>query len=266
MNEALRGFTLVEMAVVLFIIGLLIAGVLGPLETQLEVRDRRQTIDLLAQLTDALYGYALTNGRLPCPDTNGDGAPDPIFVPGDPGTAICDAAEAFLPWAELGVAPGDAWNNRFRYRVSAPKYTRPEADGLCNGNDGDDSTRHFDLCTTGAIQVLSRGDNPATNGSQEGKFSFTSASNIPAIIVSHGRNGLGATTVGGQPRALPATGDEQENTDGDTVYYTRGYSDAADACADDANEATPLCEFDDIVTWLSPTVLNERMVTAGRLP
>lgn len=67
------GFTLVEMAVVLFILGLLIAGLLGPLETQLEARDRRQTLDTMEEIIDALYGYAITNRRLPCPNSDGDG-------------------------------------------------------------------------------------------------------------------------------------------------------------------------------------------------
>jgi len=73
------GFTLIEMAVVLFIVGLLIAGVLGPLETQLEARDRRATIETMEEIIESLYGYAINNGRLPCPDTDGDGLPNPTY-------------------------------------------------------------------------------------------------------------------------------------------------------------------------------------------
>ena len=101
-----RGFTLIEMAVVLFIFGLLIAGVLGPLETQLEARDRNSTIATMNEIIEALYGYAITHGRLPCPDTDGDGLPDNITgVPYDPSvsdTSACaggtfTAGEGFIP-------------------------------------------------------------------------------------------------------------------------------------------------------------------------
>ena len=83
----MHGFTLLEITVVLFIVGLMIAGLFGPLETQLEARDRRQTQESLQEIADALYGFALTNRRLPCPDTDGDGLSNPVFNAADPGTA-----------------------------------------------------------------------------------------------------------------------------------------------------------------------------------
>ncbi len=259
------GFTLIEMAVVLLIVGLLVAGLLGPLETQLEARDRRQTLADLQQIADALYGFALTHGRLPCPDADGDGRADPAFDPADPASAQCAGAAGQLPWVELGTAIGDAWGNRFDYAVSAPRYARPEVDGLCNGDDGGAATEHFDLCTTGLLTVLGRGDDPST-AAVEGKFAYTSASEVPAVVVSHGRNGYGSTSVAGALRAPPTGGDELENANADATYVARGYSRGAAGCADGGSEASPLCEYDDLVMWLSPTILNERMVSAGRLP
>lgn len=257
-----RGLTLVEMAVVLMILGLIVAGLLGPLDTQLEARDRRETLAQLERARDALYGHAVMRGRLPCPDDDGDGLPDPTFDPADETSALCTAAEGFLPWAELGLPPGDAWSNRLRYRVRAPFYTWPDSDGLCNGA----ASGELDLCTIGDLTVRSRGDNPATNGTQEGKFAFVVASEVPAILISHGRNGFGATSVGGVLRADPTATDEIENTDGDTGYLTRGYTPGDAACSDDGDEDAPLCEFDDLVLWVVPAVLNDRLVSGGRLP
>ncbi|NNM01041.1 MAG: hypothetical protein HKO62_09845, partial [Gammaproteobacteria bacterium] len=131
-------------------------------------------------------------------------------------------------------------------------------------DDGD-----FDLCeTTSPLRVFGRGDNPASPApATEGKFLYTAANRLPAVIASHGRNGFGATSVQGTVRPLPPAGtDEAENSDGDTDFVMRTYSRATVGCADDLAEATPLCEFDDIVMWLSPAVLNNRMVMAGRLP
>lgn len=257
-----RGLTLIEMAVVLMILGLIVAGLLGPLDTQLEARDRRQTLAQIERSLDALYGYAVTRGRLPCPDSDGDGLPNPAFDPALAASAVCTVDDGFLPWAELGVPPGDAWNNRLRYRVRSPAYTWPDGDGLCNGNDAGE----LDLCARGNITVRSRGDNLATNGTQEGKFAFDAATEVPAIVLSHGRNGFGATGVDGVARVAATATDELENSDGDAIYVTRGYAPGAGGCADEAGENSPLCEFDDLVLWLAPTVLNDRLVASGRLP
>ena len=257
-----RGLTLIEMAVVLMILGLIVGGLLGPLDTQLEARDRRETLAQLERARDALYGYAVTRGRLPCPDSDGDGLPNPAFDPAGKASASCAAAEGFLPWAELGVPPGDAWGNRIRYRVRAPAYTWPDSDSLCNGN----ASGELDLCTQGNLTIRTRGDNPATNGAQEGKFAFDAATGIPAVLISHGRNGLGATSINGVTREDPTAADEAENTNGDTVYLSRGYTKGDASCGDDADEGTPLCEFDDIVLWIAPTVLNDKLVSSGRLP
>jgi prepilin-type N-terminal cleavage/methylation domain-containing protein len=258
-----RGFTLLEITIVLFIVGLLIAGLLGPLQTQFEARDRRQTLDTLNQITDALYGFAISHGRLPCPDADGDGYADPAFDPNDPDTANCNVADGFVPGADLGVTTIDAWGNRFRYAVSAPNYTQPERDGLCNG---DKVPRHFDLCTQGTLRILGRGDNPATSSTHESKHALVIANDVPAVVLSHGRNGAGATSSEGAQRPAPDGGDEKENSDGDETYVARGYSRGTSGCADDDNEGTPLCEFDDLVVWIAPTILNARMVAAGRLP
>jgi prepilin-type N-terminal cleavage/methylation domain-containing protein len=270
MSEAVRdtpqrGFTLLEITVVLFIVGLMIAGLFGPLETQLEARDRRQTQDSLQQIVDALYGYALTNRRLPCPDTDGDGRANPVFDGADLGTAVCDQLVGRLPWSELAVAQNDAWGNRFTYAVTNPQFTRPDTDGLCNSGDSDGP--HFDLCSVGTLLVKSRGDDPATGGVQESKTELaTYATNLPAVVVSHGRNGFGAQTTGGVDLEDPTGADELENADNDATFMARGYSHGAAGCADDENEGSTLCAYDDLVVWLAPSILNGRMVSAGRLP
>lgn len=264
-NLAARGFTLLEITVVLFIVGLMIAGLFGPLETQLEARDRRQTEDTLRQIQDALYGYALTHRRLPCPDVHGDGRSDPPFDEANASSADCEQTVGFLPWSELGVAQGDAWGNRFTYAVTHPHFTRPDTDGLCNGGDGTEP--HFDLCTEGNLVVKGRGDNPASAGTQESKTELeTYATHLPAVVLSHGRNGFGATSIDGVALPDPTGADETENADNDAIFMSRGYSRGSTGCADNEAETSPLCDYDDLVVWLAPTILNGRMVSAGRLP
>ena len=270
MNSSLptRGFTLVELAIVVFILGMLIAGLVGPVDVQLEARDRNRTRNVMEDAVEALYGFALTNRRLPCPDSDGDGLSNPIYL--GIANAACTSDEGFLPWAELGVAQGDAWGNRFTYRVTSTRFTLPAQDSACNGIAALPNPE-LDLCTIGNIQIDSRGDNPATGGTTEGKFLLTPSiviTNVVAVVISHGRNGFGATSVDGvaRPVAPAAQADELENADNDLVYFSRGYSRDQNVFADDPTETSALCEFDDMLIPVSRTILNSRLVAAGQLP
>ena len=251
-----NGFSLVELAVVLAVLGLLAAGLLTPLAVQMESRDRAIAVTQLEQAREALYGFAMRNGRLPCPDVDADGRADPAFDPARKTTSICTRPEGALPGVELGVPTVDPWGQRLRYRVAA-RFTWADSDGLCNGN----AQQELDFCALGDIEIRGRGDNPATVGVQEGKFDFLIASEVPALVWSGGRNatvaGLGVSSVGA---------DELSNRDGDSRFFFRAYSQGQPGCSDAAGEGAPLCEFDDLGVWLSPYALFARLVAARRLP
>ena len=255
MTEA-GGFSLVELAVVLAVLGLLAAGLLVPLEVQMESRDRALAQRQLEQAREALYGFAMRFGRLPCPDADGDGRPDPAFDATRKATANCTRAEGSLPGLALGVQVVDPWGQRLRYRVSAPRFTWPDSDGLCNGG----LQQELDFCATGDLEIHGRGDDPATNAAQEGKFDFLIASEVPALVWSGGRN---ASSSGG---ANPVGADEADNQDGDARFVFRAFSRGQGGCSDAGAESVPLCDFDDLGVWLSPYALFERLVAARRLP
>ena len=61
------GFSLVELAMVLFIVSLLIGGLMMPLSAQHEIHGRQETDKALTNIREALIGFAIVNGRLPCP-------------------------------------------------------------------------------------------------------------------------------------------------------------------------------------------------------
>lgn len=98
------GFTLVEMAVVLVIlgvIGVILARWMGT--TTLEHTHALQRT-LLQRADDAVLGFATIQHRLPCPDTDGDGLEN------------CDgSAVAMLPYRTIGLP--DARAARVRYGV-----------------------------------------------------------------------------------------------------------------------------------------------------
>jgi len=107
-NAQVKGFSLMEMAIVLTIVGLLLAGLLPTLSGQIEIQRRNETAKQLNEIRDALFGYAVINGKLPCPTYTADPADANYGV----AQATCPAvptAEGYLPWKTLGVPEMDPW-------------------------------------------------------------------------------------------------------------------------------------------------------------
>ncbi len=222
-NRSWRGFTLVEMAVVMLIISLLLGGLLLPLSNRVEQERRGVAQAAMEEALEALVGYALSTGRLPCPDTNNDGLED---------LAGCQqAGSAFnagtLPWATLNIQGGDPWdqNRSFGYAVNGAFVSTANPFSLSTQGTGAGILKVYDGggCA-GAGQV---------------------AVNVPVVLYSNAQNDFGATA---------GSADERENADNDNCFISRDYSTAAGR------------EFDDLVSWLSPNILFNRMVAAGRLP
>lgn len=284
-----QGFTLVELAVAMVIIGLLLAAAMIPLSTQVELRNSADTRRTLDQIKDAMIGFAQVNGRLPCP-ANGSIAAGAANAGAEAVTGTdCTAAFGVIPWSTLGVQENDAWGRRFSYRVS-PAFADTNAAGtwatstatspaslanqtVCSPTPTPSAPASFALCTLGDIAVLSPTDTT--------KAPTTAVSTgVPAIIISHGKNGYGAYQPNGIQMAGTGATHETANNGGGTdsstlvgltlayrsrVFYTRGAMPATNDCSDTAT-GVPLCEFDDIVVWISPSTLVARMVSAGRLP
>ena len=274
-----EGFTLAELAIVLVIVGLLVSGMLVPLSAQRDLLNTRETEKQLAEIKEALLGFAAANGRLPCPDTDGDGSENknPPATTNDLPEAGqstqtfsgCTKAEGDLPFDTLGTARQDSWGNRFRYRVSAP-FTQSKI--VWSGSNATGSiisvAPSFTLNSTGDITIKTRGDDPSTSGTTETKFLSNLATLAPAIVISHGKNGYGTKTADGisLPSAPLANADESTNHDDtSTTKITRLVMPKTDGCSDTA-EGSPSCEFDDLVIWISPNILKNRMISAGRLP
>ncbi len=115
-----RGFSLVEMAVVVVIVGLLLGGLTIPLTAQLDLQRARETRASLQQIQEALLGFAQSTGRLPCPATAAsNGIESPV------GGGNCITQLGYLPAATLGIRPTDSnsfaidgWNSRIMYAVA----------------------------------------------------------------------------------------------------------------------------------------------------
>ena len=101
------GFSLIEVAIVLLVIGLLTTGFIVPFTVQMDVQKIKQTDKTLEKIKEALLGFALINGRLPCPALDKGGSED----------CTLSDREGFLPWRVLGIGRYDEWGNTFLYRV-----------------------------------------------------------------------------------------------------------------------------------------------------
>jgi prepilin-type N-terminal cleavage/methylation domain-containing protein len=231
------GFTLVELAISMFIIALLLGSILVPLTTQVEQRQVSETQKTLDEVREALLGFAVANGYLPCPDvTAGTGANDG-FEDVTAATGVCQVlsgtiATGNLPWATLGLGNQDSWGNRFRYTVLANFAQRTPA-------------TPFSITTAATtLRVCS----------SQACTSITTSAAV-AVIVSHGNNGLGAINAAtNTAHPAPTSVDEIENTDTDLDTVSRVRSTVAGS------------EFDDVVVWLPKFTLINRMVAAEKLP
>ncbi len=118
------GFTLVELALVLLVIGLLAFLFLPPSLALLEQGRRNDTRAKLQTLEHALARFVAVNRRLPCPANGAYGTGQPLSgleqrAPGG-GCANAALANGVVPWRSLGVDDAlaiDAWSSLVTYRV-----------------------------------------------------------------------------------------------------------------------------------------------------
>ena len=239
-----HGFTLVELAVVMIIVGLMLSSLLIPLSVQIDQKRYSETKDMLGVGIEALYGYAMshtaTDGKpyLPCPDTNNDGVEENRTA------GACPSQEGRFPWSTLGLSRDDGWGNLVRYRVH-PSFSN--------------SSTGFTFTSTGTLRIC-----------KDSACATVISSGIPAVLVSHGKNGYGTynaetNTVIQVPATLSAN--ELENMDGrDNPRPGNNSADASDTTDVDFVSTTPSDSYDDVVVWMSPNVLFSRMLAAGKLP
>jgi prepilin-type N-terminal cleavage/methylation domain-containing protein len=232
----------------------------------------------------------------------------------DPNNNRCYIQFGVVPWTTLGVSETDAWGRRLTYRVApafadaislntwqsrqnavnnvnfpsqaAPFLTSPaDQNPTCPSSTPPlvapfvlspaPALSSFALCSLGDIAVWTRGAATTT--------AVPLGVALPAVIISHGKNGFGAwQTNGTRLNPIPTGNDEAANINGNktatpsggyasVAFYNRTRAPASAGCVDPdpppaPQSAAPPCEFDDIVMMISSSALITRMIAAGRLP
>ncbi len=236
-----RGFTLIELAVVLFILALLLGGLLGPLAVRRDQADRQETEKALAEIKDALMGYVVVNGRFPCPDITVP--PDGVE---DRTAPDCDAPETAgllhgdLPYVDLGVEGSDAWRSPFRYHVT--EIFADNTQGTGGGCADAPAGVSFQLCSNGAATIL------------DGAAGANLVTGAIVVVVSGGANA-------GTPYVSLSAHEQENHADDEggaapapNEFVLKSFS----------REATN--EFDDLLVWIAPNILMNRMIVSERLP
>ncbi len=245
MKKKCPGFTLVEMAMVLLIIGLLLGGLAPTLSAQMEAQRVSETRKQLEEIQQALVGFAVANGRLPCPasaSSNGEESPS--------GGGDCtNFYGGYVPAATLGITSvngqslvADGWGNPIRYAVY--DYDPSGAPNAFTSTDGMRNATMDNIAAASLLNVCASAS--GITGSDCGSTANKLTDKVPALVFSTGKNG----GYGG------AGLDEAANLDGNRVFVS--HTPAPDSAANG--------EYDDLMIWLSPNILFNRMVAAGKLP
>jgi prepilin-type N-terminal cleavage/methylation domain-containing protein len=232
-----RGFTLIELAIVMFIVALILGGMLLPLSAQQDVRARSETTRMMNEAREALIGFAMINDRFPCPASaasNGRASPE--------GSGACTKPyDGFFPAATLGMVSSandgyayDGWGNeaahRLRYGLSATSSSTFSTTGGMKTIGIGAIAGDLVICNTGTGVTATACAAPAN----------TLTDTAITVIYALGKNAPSGGT----------SADEAPNVDGNRVFIS----------------APSSPDYDDSVIWLSPTLLVGRLVAAGRLP
>lgn len=282
-----RGFSLVEMAIVLVIIGLLAGGILIPISEQLQNTRLIDNRNQMETIKEALIGFAAANGRLPCPataTTKGMESPQ--------GGGNCTTAHGFLPFESLGLGGqfnedyllSDPWNSPYGYSVSVRDINSNNQADFTTTNELKNIINDVSLVDDTATQLgikaltLTNAEssswtpNPCSGAGSTncndlevyndiGAGRATLTHDAPALIYSLGKNWAEYNVAGtGIPSSF-----EAENvgsiSNGSRIYFIASNNQFISK----EKSQQPGNTFDDEIVWISKSILIGKLLTAGQI-
>jgi type II secretory pathway pseudopilin PulG len=233
LQKTISGFSLLEMAVVLIIAGILIVPLIKGLDVYFQYKDSQTTKDNIAEVNRAIAGFVQLNGRLPCPARIDATPSDPDFgeeqncattLPGEVPGAIAGTDTQIVigavPFRDLNIRPSDTidgWDNRLTFAVTkrlaiatTPPPTNPQPLNVALGTIAYEDSNGISLVTPANTAIYA--------------------------LVSHGEKGDGAHTSEGILKSpCPTVGAtvDFENCNNDSLFVSlpkdneRNYADGA---------------------------------------
>ena len=264
-----RGFTLIEILVVVVILGLVMAMAAVLLRSVSATQKRSITGSRMANVEAAIVQFVMQQKRMPCP---ADGT-QPASTGGaemwaaGPGTCTTQQ-NGVVPWRSLGLSAADAtdgWDRRMTYRVGSTlvaasamdlSWCDPAGTGglsglVCNitctsSSPGNCTPPSTYLSGKGlAVKNLAGTDVMFPNGNPAGTPPFTGAA---YILLSHGESGGGAYLDNGVLSTSTTTDGTEEQKNYANLALGGYYVD------DQVTDVAGANHFDDVV--LRPSVLS----------
>ncbi len=236
----IKGFSLVELSMVLFILGLMLQMNIEPIAGRLENRRRSESLDQLKLVQQHLRAHWVSYGFLPCPlplvATENSPAISPIQSGG-----VCLDGVGYVPANTLSIigplddqgALLDPWGRALRYHVSMSdvnQVTQPNTPdwvtaGELSSNLFTELNADLTVCRLVTELRCERADQAAAD--------------IVAVVVSQGSNDSAR---------------EAGNRDADRQFVSAAYSMSGDYA------------FDDQLVWLGRSELILLALESGWLP
>ena len=236
------GFTLVEIAIVLLIVGVLARTLLEPLNRAQSHKQVEQTNNELQLIKDSLHAHLIAYGYLPCPITQSSISSASTSITSTTSTN-CKNMQGGVPAALLGLSGAidshgallDAWNNPYRYAVSLSNHASRGDQRLPDWTTAGEASRvglrhltsNLVLCTKPSRDACAKHN--------------VRASNLVFVVLSQGKD-------------ASSSGAQLENQDNDAIYIVKDWSLSVDSA------------FDDQIVWSSNQDALYWMLRAAWLP
>ena len=212
--KAKKGFSLVELSVVLVVIGITLGGALDIATRKTEADKIYETESKIETIEKMIAQSLNVENRLPCPANAATSFSDANFgTDGTASTSGCTNSNFNSSNAYAGTIPinflslpedymFDAWGRRLTYIVDYRLANSDTTNPLCDGSSSGNFSLCFRYTDNGSIIINDASSNIRSN-------------QVAYVIISHGKNGSGAWNYTGTAR-LAVSSDADEKSNGDT--------------------------------------------------